>query len=238
MRAISHQASTNGEAILLMDFANAFNSADRNLVISLSARMCPELTNLAWWLYNMEPRLLTTSGDVVRSSLGTQQGCGLSKPVFALLMQHIHEKIKDIPGLRTTLFFWDDTALVGTPSALATAAKIISECTSETGLRLRWTKCHLYGTPKTINFCRALTNPCFPEQITVYEDFNIEYLKAPIGSNEFVSEWLQDKLLDLHKATQLVCAMECKHEAGTLLRSCAAVCRMVYLMRTVPHQRI
>ena len=91
---------------------------------------------------------------------------------------------------------------------------------------------------KTINVCRALTNPCFPEQITVHEDFNIEYLKAPIGSNEFVAEWLQDKLLDLHKATQLVCAMECKHEAGTLLRSCAAVCRMVYLIRTVPHQRI
>ena len=29
MRAISHQASTKGEAILLMDFANAFNSADQ-----------------------------------------------------------------------------------------------------------------------------------------------------------------------------------------------------------------
>ena len=91
---------------------------------------------------------------------------------------------------------------------------------------------------KTINVCRALTNPCFPEQITVHEDFNIEYLKAPIGSNEFVAEWLQDKLLDLHKATQLVCAMECKHEAGTLLRSCAAVCRVVYLMRTVPPKQI
>ena len=149
MRAISHQASTNGEAILLMDFANAFNSADRNLMISLSARMCPELTNLAWWLYNMEPRLLTTSGDVVRSSSGTQQGCRLSNPLFALLMQHIHEKIKDISGLRTTLFFWDDTDLVGAPSALAIAAKIINECTPETGLRLRWKKCRLYGTPST-----------------------------------------------------------------------------------------
>ena len=48
MRALAHQATPNGDAILLLDFANAFNSADRNLMISLSARMYPQLTNLTW----------------------------------------------------------------------------------------------------------------------------------------------------------------------------------------------
>ena len=104
MRALAQQAETNGDAILLLDFENAFNTADRDLMISLSAKRCPDLTNITWWLYKMEPRLITSSGDTIRSSSGTQQGCRLSNPLFALLMNHIHEKIKHIPGLRTTLF--------------------------------------------------------------------------------------------------------------------------------------
>ena len=72
MRAMAAEAKTNGDAILLLDFANAFNTVSRNLLISLTARMCPELANLAWWLYKLEPRLLTATGEAVRSSSGTQ----------------------------------------------------------------------------------------------------------------------------------------------------------------------
>ena len=84
----------------------------------------------------MEPRLITSKGATIRSSTGTQHGCRLSNPLFALLMNHIHEKIKDIPGLRATPFYWDDTALVGTPAALAAAAQIISDYSAKTGLKL------------------------------------------------------------------------------------------------------
>ena len=127
MRAMAAQAKTSGDAILLLDFANAFNTVSRNLLISLAAKMCPELTNLTWWLYKLHPRLWITPDDSIRSSEGTQQGCRLSNPLFALAMQYIIAKIKDIPGLRTVLCYWDDTALVGTPQALAKAAKIIND---------------------------------------------------------------------------------------------------------------
>ena len=80
MRALAQQAETNGDAILLLDFENAFNTADRDLMISLSAKRCPDLTNLTWWLYRMEPKLITSGGDTIRSSTGTQQGCRLSNP--------------------------------------------------------------------------------------------------------------------------------------------------------------
>ena len=191
MRELAKQAATNGDAILLLDFENAFNTSDRDLMISLSARRCPDLKNLTWWLYKKEPRLITSNGDVIRCATGTQQGCRLSNPLVALLMNIFHEKIKDIPGFRTTLFYWDDTALVGTPAALTTAAKIFSDCWRETGLRLRWKKCHLYGTPNTINAPRSTQNKNLPEAITLHKDLNIEWLKAPIGSNKWVSQWLQ-----------------------------------------------
>ena len=143
MQSLSLEARQKGEGILLLDFANAFNTVNRNLMMSLAARLCPELTNLTWWLYKLQPWLVTSRGDVIRSSSGTQQGCRLSNPLFALTMQFIAEKLQAIDGLRKPLFFWDDTALVGTPEALVEAINILKECASETGLSLKWKKCHL-----------------------------------------------------------------------------------------------
>ena len=127
----------------MLDFANAFNTVDRNLMLRLTAAYCPEHTNLVFWLYEREPHLITTGGDTIKSSTGTQQGCTLSNPLFALTMEYISKKLI-IKGLRVKMFYWDDTALVGTPEAVVEAVRTIQELAGETGLQLRWKKCHLY----------------------------------------------------------------------------------------------
>ena len=75
MRALVTQAKERGEVVIPLDFANAFNSVDRNLMLRLVAAHCPELANLVRWLYELEPHLVTTRGDIVKSSTGTQHGC-------------------------------------------------------------------------------------------------------------------------------------------------------------------
>ena len=100
MRTLSQGADKSGEGILLLDFANAFSTVDRNLMMSLVARDCPELVNLTWKLYKLEQGLITVRGDVVRSSSGTQQGWHLSNPLFTLTMQFIANKLLGIEGLR------------------------------------------------------------------------------------------------------------------------------------------
>ena len=136
------------------------------------------------------------------------------------------------------MFYWDDTALIGTAEALATAARVIWELASETVLELRWRKCHLYGTESTMSRCRQTNNPPFPAALTLHHDLNIEYLKAPIGSDEFVNDCMRTKLEELHETIQAVSAMEWKHEAATLLKHCGTFCRVVHLMRTVPPHQI
>ena len=64
------------------------------------------------------------------------------------------------------------------------------------------------------------------------------YLKVPIGTDIFVEEWLQQKLLALQKVVTAISLMPHRHEACTLLRSCAAECRVVHLMRTIPTRQI
>ena len=71
MRELARKAKKEGWVILLLDFANAFNTVDRNLMLRLIAAHCPELTNLVRWLYEREPHLVTGAGDIVRSSTGT-----------------------------------------------------------------------------------------------------------------------------------------------------------------------
>ena len=62
----------------------------------------------------------------------------------------------------------------------------------------------------------------------------MEYLKAPIGDNQFVCNWLEKKTKKLKKIVDILSLMPHKHEAATLLKSTAAVCRVVYLMRILP----
>ena len=88
---------------MLLDFANAFNTVDRNLIFRLVAAHCPELTNLVRWMYELEPHLVTGAGNTVRSSTGTQHGCTLSNPLFALTKEYIAKKL-DIEGLAVKQF--------------------------------------------------------------------------------------------------------------------------------------
>ena len=238
MRELARKAKKEGWVILLLDFANAFNTVDRNLMLRLIAAHCPELTNLVRWLYEREPHLVTGAGDTVRSSTGTQQGCTLSNPLFALVMEYIGKKLV-INGLKVKQFYWDDTALVATPEAASEALAIIRSLSKETGLQLKWSKSHLYGTPELVNKrCKTLSKPGFPNDIVFHDSYDMIYLKAPIGSDKFVAEWLETKLSKLEEIVNAISLMPFKHEGFTLLRSCAAECRVMYLMRVIPPRQL
>ena len=101
-------------------------------------------------------------------------------------MEFIASKIRNIKGLRVHQFYWDDTALVGSPKAIAKATKTIQDLSSVTGLNLKWKKCHLHGTPKLIEECKGMSAPGFNREVTFHETMYIIYLNASIGCEKFV----------------------------------------------------
>ena len=121
---------------------------------------------------------------------------------------------------------------------MARAAATIQHLSDKTGLKLKWKKCHLHGTVHVIESCKTITNPGFAAEITIHNSFDMIYLKAPIGSNDFVASWLAKKLIKLKKIVRSITQMPYKHEAYSLLRSCAAECRVTYLMRILPPRQI
>ena len=57
-------------------------------------------------------------------------------------MEYISKKLV-VSGLRAKLFYWDNTALVSSPEAIGKAVEKITLLSRETGLHLKWRKCHL-----------------------------------------------------------------------------------------------
>ena len=57
MRELSLRCIRTGEVVLILDFKNAFNTIDRNLMLKLAASHLPEMTKLARWLYSNESDL-------------------------------------------------------------------------------------------------------------------------------------------------------------------------------------
>ena len=93
MRSLANQCKIDGDVILIMDFANAFNSCNRNLLIKLVATFIPEIAIMAHWLYAEETELFVQNGDTLISSEGVHQGCGLANILFALLMKYVMRHI-------------------------------------------------------------------------------------------------------------------------------------------------
>ena len=123
--------------ILRLDFVNAFDTAACNLMISLGARTCLELTNLTWWLYNMIPRLLTSSGDIICSATGTQQDVAFPTHSSNSSCNTFKKSSRISPDFDKH-FSQGRYHTHPDAQSLAEVAKIINDCSPRTGLRLRW----------------------------------------------------------------------------------------------------
>ena len=76
MRALAKQCEEDGDVILILDFSNAFNACNRNLLVKLAAAHTPEIAPLVYWLYAEETELFASNGETITSSEGVHQGCG------------------------------------------------------------------------------------------------------------------------------------------------------------------
>ena len=228
LRKLANQCITTGEVILILDFSNAFNAANREMMLTLTCLFLPELAKLAFWLYAEESNLVTSRGDNVLSSTGAQQGCHLANMLFALIIKKIAEKIKSV---KTKAFYWDDSYLKGTPEEVTEALETIIGLQNETGLRLCLPKCTVHcPTKEAAVRCKTL----LPDGVEVRSSMDMYVLKVPIGRDSFVKAELNKKLDDLKKIVNSITEMPHTHEAFSLLQNCANVCRVTHLLRTIP----
>ena len=225
MRALANMCKEDGDVILIIDFTNAFNSCNRNLLIKLAATYIPELAHLIFWLYANETEVLVSNGEKIISSEGVHQGCGFSNILFVLLMRYI---MRHIPreGVKAKGSYLDDAFTKSKPAAVVQILKTIKDLEVKTNLKIKISKCHVHApNPRVADECRLLIASTeeiseSTKKINIHSNMNLKFLNTPIGTDEFVAKELNKKLEGLKVKINAIAEMQFKMEAFTLLRTC------------------
>ena len=237
--AIVHAASQAMSSVdddrcwtLLLDFSNAFNSINREAMFVEFRRRLPGLSAWIEYCYSGQP-LLHLGKDVIHSCSGVQQGDPLGPLGFALTLHPIIERIKaEVQSTTMNAWYLDDGTIMGPPDALTSALHIVERDGPSLGLNLNRAKSLLFVPSQ----CDASQSP-LPPDIPIRRD-GLCLLGCPIGPPSTCEEVLQARI---HKIKGCLGVL---HELGdaqmetTLLRSCLALPKLSYTLRTCPPSHI
>jgi hypothetical protein len=232
------------KALLKIDFSNAFNTVDRDTVLSQVRSKFPAIARWATWCY-AKPAKLVFGNQTVTSAAGVQQGDPLGPLLFSLA---IHAVVRDLRQLSSTnggtldmsTFYLDDGILAGDIEVVAEALRLLESRCPALGLSLNHGKCELILPGESTS---AKLDELFPKDLLWDTETGesrvllhgcFEILGASVGNKEFCEGYTRGKV---EKATQLLHQISCIEDpqvALRLLRNCAGVCKITHNMRMVP----
>ena len=222
--------------ILLVDFANAFNSVNREHMFTSIREVLPQISPWMECCYQT-PSLLHLGGSHILSCSGVQQGDPLGPLGFALALHPILIKIRNrLPSLTVNSWYLDDGTLCGSPGDLRTALDIIEEEGPSCGLTLNRSKSLL------IILCDdssvddpSFTNPLPAEIPATRGGFTL--LGSPIGDPQFCNETVLQRVLKVKPVLDLLPELENAQMSLSLLRSCLSP-KIAFSLRTSPASSI
>ena len=211
--------------IFLLDFSNAFNSISRECMFEEIRSRIPSLSRWVESCYGAQP-ILHFGCHRVLSCCGVQQGDPLC---FALTLQPIIEKLKrQVPDLSINTWYLDDGTLCGFPEDLSAALKIIEEDGSLKGLHLNRSKSLLYIPADGDASLNTL-----PEEIPIAR-VGFSLLGSPIGPASYCESTTSQRVAKIQTAVKRLRDREDAQVELTLLRSCLALPKFNYTLRTCP----
>lgn len=132
-----------GSSLLCVDFKNAFNMVDRNVMLAEVSLRCPSMLKWVEFLYEQPARLYLSQG-YIWSSLGVQQGDPLGPLLFALALHPLILSIKRSCKLEVMAWYLDDGSLIGDTLEVSKALKIIQDEGPVKGFHLNSSKSELF----------------------------------------------------------------------------------------------
>ena len=213
---------------LLLDFTNAFNNINREAMFVECRRRLPGLSAWLESCYSCHP-LLHLGKDVIHSCCGVQQGDPLGPLGFSLTLHPIVERIKaEVPSLALNAWYLDDGTLMGPPEGLSAALDIVERDGPSLGLHLNRGKSLLIIPSQ----CDASQSPLPPDIPVISGGFCL--LGCPIGPPSYCEEVLQVRISRIRESLVVLHDMDDSQLETTLLRSCLALPKFSYVLRTCP----
>ena len=210
-------------AFVKLDFKNAFNSLRRDSMLEAVAALYPSLLPYALSSYGC-PSHLWLGDNVLSSEEGVQQGDPLGPLLFCITMQPL------LSGSQCELVtgYLDDVGLGDSVSRLVDRVHVFEREASSLGLVLNHAKCDVvYLAPEHLSTwlgsglhfsIKTRSDACLLGSL-----LNHECVDAALDENGAMIKGIEPRLSLLPA-----------HEAFYLLKSCFAVPRLQYLLRTSP----
>ena len=189
------------------------------------------LPGLSAWIescYSGQPRLLLGE-HVINSCCGVQQGDPLGPLGFALTLHSLVERIEaEAPSLDINAWYLDDGTLIGPPESLAASLRLVERDGPSLGLHLNRSK-SLLVIP---SHCDASSSPLPPDVPVCREGFCL--LGCPIGPPAYCEQVLQARVNKIRESLTTLHNMRDAQLETSLLRSCLALPKFSYILRTCP----
>ncbi len=193
-----------------------------------SHEMFPAMSAWTQWCYGERTMLLYDHEHVIWSESGVQQGDPLGPLYFCCGLNPL---VNEIQALNPEYNKWymDDGGIIGSVELLKKVWKLLKERGPEFGLILNPEKCEWsWLDPNRTDLGPLDGVPLVPHS-------EIQMLGVPLGSDEFVSDYVDKKLLGrLQQTVDRLMDFEDSQAASYLLRVSYSIVRAVHFMRTTP----
>ncbi len=226
--------------VIKVDVANAFNSISRNAVLA-AAHKIPALWPFVRARYGAEfdaqfTRQASQHKVNIPVAEGVAQGCPLAGPLYSAAQAVGYAKVREQSPSTLLSSFFDDGYIVDTPAKAFAALHLLRAELTKIGLTLKTSKCKAYMPQPTAEFGDLAL------QAGVTIDQGVLVAGSPVGSDDFVSDHLEQKLVevrrelaDLHEVLSLSAQFSDVTAQGifSILRKCIPT-EFTNLMRSVP----
>ena len=226
-------------ALLKIDFRNAFNEVKRSHFVKAASEMFPAMSSWTEWCYGEASMLLYDHEHIIDSCAGVQQGDPLGPLYFCC---GIMAMVNDIQKMNPVYNKWymDDGGIIGDVELLKKVWDLLQSRGPELGLHLNPSKCEWsWLDPDCKEPCPIMLHGVAQEnQVKLIPHAEIQMLGVPLGSDIFVSGFVEKKLLGrLQDTVNRLVDFEDTQAATYLLRVSFSIVRAVHFMRTTPlHQ--
>jgi hypothetical protein len=207
--------------VVKLDFANAFNSIRRDVILQAIAKILPDIYRFCHLAFQ-QSSILQYGQHAIESQEGVQQGDPLGPLLFCLAAQPLLTSTSSI----LTLGYMDDFTLGGPMATVASDVTTIKNNGAALGLQLNSHKCEI------ISHSPIITQPQFDSFRRLRPD-EATLLGTPLSTGTALDSTLSTLCDNLERAVsrlQLIAA----HDALVLLKNCLGGPKLQHVLRTFP----
>ncbi|XP_055353426.1 uncharacterized protein LOC129599261 [Paramacrobiotus metropolitanus] len=217
------------QVVLKLDFANAFNTVRRDVMLKKVAEVPPQYYAFISAAYST-PSSLFCGDQIIASAHGIQQGDPLGPLLFCLISANLSRELQS----ELNIWFLDDGTCGGDPDTVLGDFMTILGKARTLGLQLNLSKCELHvfgGTESERKEVIESFHSISPEILLVSSE-QLDLLGAPL-TDLAIGRVLDGKIGQIRRLTDLLGVLPA-HQSLFLLKNSLSLPRLLFTLRCAP----